>query len=102
MKKIINGKRYDTETAAKLAIDYSEKSKTDFSYWQETLYQKKTGEYFLHGEGGPMTKYSVWIGENTFCGGEKIIPLTLDQARAWGENHMTVDEYTDIFGQITE
>ena len=32
MKKIINGKRYDTDTARELASD-SYSNYTDFSYW---------------------------------------------------------------------
>ncbi len=48
MKKIINGKRYDTETAKLIGSDgYSNPS--DFNYWSEDLYQKKTGEFFLYG-----------------------------------------------------
>ena len=73
MKKIINGKRYDTETA-NLCGNTSYSYRGDFHFWREELYQKRTGEFFLYGEGGPMTKYSVSTGQNTWSGGEKIIP----------------------------
>ena len=52
MKQIINGKKYDTETAERLACEDAGLPVNDFAYWCEELYRKKTGEFFLHGEGG--------------------------------------------------
>lgn len=46
MKKIINGKMYNTETAEKLTSwEHSYRSQVD--WYEEMLYKKKTGEYFL-------------------------------------------------------
>lgn len=101
MKKIINGKRYDTDTAKKLASDWYS-NRTDFHYWEETLYRKNTGEYFLHGEGGPASKYAQSVGQNSWSGGEKIIPLSVENARKWAEDHLDGDEYEKIFGVIEE
>lgn len=95
MKKIINGKVYDTDKARELGIDGGGDS---FHSWSETLYQKRTGEFFLHGEGGPMTKYAVSIGQNQWSGGEKIIPLDVEAARQWAEEHLDADDYEEIFG----
>ena len=53
MKKIINGKVYDTEKAKQVAYYSSAGSWRDFQHYEETLYLKKTGEYFLFGEGAP-------------------------------------------------
>ena len=50
MKKIIKGKVYDTDTARELASWANGGNWRDFSHLEETLYRKKTGEYFLHGE----------------------------------------------------
>lgn len=97
MKKIINGKVYDTDTAHDMGSD-SYSNRRDFSYWSETLYQKRTGEFFLYGEGGPMSRYAETIGQNEWIGGEKIIPLSLAKARAWAEEHLSVDEYEQAFG----
>lgn len=48
MKKIINGKMYNTETAEKLTSwEHSYRSQVD--WYEEMLYKKKTGEYFLYG-----------------------------------------------------
>lgn len=101
MKKIINGRRYDTDTAKVMAEDsYSYPS--DFGYWCETLYRKNTGEFFLHGEGGAASKYAETIGQNQWRGGERIIPLTLDSAKKWAEEHLEVAEYEEIFGIVEE
>lgn len=71
MKKIINGKKYDTETANAVGAYANSGRWCDFTHYEETLYQKRTGEYFLHGEGGPMTKYAVAESQNCWTGGEK-------------------------------
>lgn len=97
MKKIVNGKVYDTEKARAMGSD-SYSSSGDFNHWSETLYQKRTGEFFLHGEGGPMTKYAVSIGQNSWSGGEKIIPLSMEAARKWVEDHLDAGDYEQIFG----
>lgn len=102
MKKIINGKKYDTETAKKIDCASSMYLKTSFSYWEESLYQKRNGEFFLYGEGGPSSKYSVHVSENEWYGGEKIIPLTEQEAKQWAEQHMSVNKYEEIFGEVEE
>ena len=101
MKKIINGKRYDTATAKKIG-DASHSNNRDFGYWYEELYQKKTGEFFLYGEGGPMSKYSRSTGQNEWAGGEEINPLTLGEAQEWGEKYLDADEYEEVFGRVEE
>lgn len=102
MKKIINGKKYDTETASKAGSWSNGGGWRDFSHFEEILYRKKTGEFFLYGEGGPMTKYAVSTGQNSWSGGERIIPLTYENARKWAEEHLDGDEYEEIFGEVTE
>ncbi len=97
MKKVINGRLYDTTTARCLGSD-SYSNRRDFHYWSEELYVKRTGEYFLYGEGGPLSKYSHSLGDNEWSGGEQIIPLSLDKARKWAEEHLSADEYEEAFG----
>lgn len=101
MKKIINGRLYDTETAEML-VDYSNHfSYRNFRYLEETLYQKSTGEYFLHGFGGPMTVYAEKL-ENGAISGQAIIPMTEAEAREWTETHASADQYIAIFGEVEE
>lgn len=101
MKKIINGKKYDTETATKIHEWWNGLACNDFRSKTEALYKKKTGEYFLHGEGGAMTRYAQSNG-NTSWGGSAIVPLTLEEAKTWAENQMNADDYESIFGEVTE
>lgn len=102
MKKIINGKVYSTETAECVAEYSNSGGWRDFSHYEEELYRKKTGEFFLHGQGGPMTRYAVSCGGNSWSGGEKIIPLRYEEAQKWAEGHLDADEYEEIFGEVVE
>ena len=102
MKKIINNKVYDTETAKELVSWSNMADYGNFSQFSETLYRKKTGEFFLCGEGGPMTKYAVAEGSNSWRGGSRIMPLSFQEAREWAEKHLDGDEYEQIFGEVTE
>lgn len=101
MKQIISGKLYNTETA-KLCGSDSYSNVSDFSHWSEELYRKKTGEFFLYGEGGPNSRYYRPCGQNEWCSGEKIIPMTEAEAREWAEKHLTAEEYIEIFGEPEE
>lgn len=101
MKKIIEGRLYDTEKAKELGCD-SYSSRRDFHYWVETLYQKRTGEFFVYGEGGPASKYAESVGLNEWSGGERIMPLSYEEAQEWAENHLSGDEYIGIFGEPEE
>lgn len=102
MKKIIDGKLYNTETAKQLGSDSNPCGPRDFHYWHEELYQKRTGEFFLYGEGGPASKYSRSCGQNQWSGGEKIIPLSYQSAQKWAEDHLDADDYAAIFGDVSE
>ena len=95
MKKIINNKVYDTDKATLLGTDGGGDG---FSRWHEELYQKRTGEFFLYGEGGPMTRYAVSRGQNSWGSGERIIPMSMESARKWAEDHLDADAYEEIFG----
>ncbi len=102
MKKIISGKVYDTDTAKELGSWCNAGSWRDFNHMEETLYRKKTGEFFLHGEGGPMTKYAQAVEQNSWSGGSRIMPMTFAEAREWAETHLDADEYEAIFGAVSE
>lgn len=102
MRKIINGKKYDTETAEQLASYWNELSTRDFRHMTEKLFRKKTGEYFLYGEGGPLSKYATSCGGSGFIGGEDIVPLPEQEAKEWAEKHLGCDEYEAIFGEVEE
>lgn len=102
MKKIINGKRYDTVTAQELNFWHNMDDYRNFNYCKETLYRKRTGEFFLHGEGNAASKYAESVGQNCWGSGEEIIPLTEENARRWAEEHLSGEEYEEIFGEVSE
>ena len=96
MKKIINNKVYDTEKAAKVGED-SENYPSDFSYVEEVLYRKRTGEYFLYGYGPAASRSAERVGSSGWGSGERIMPLSYEQARQWAEDHMEADDYMAEF-----
>ena len=101
MRKIINGRLYDTDTASKVG-EYSYGYVGNFNYFCEALYCKRTGEYFIYGVGGAMSKYAESCGQNQWQGGSSIIPIGQDYARIWAENHLDADEYVAEFGMPEE
>ena len=102
MKKIINGKLYDTDTAKEVFAISCGNGPSDFHYYAEQLYRKRTGEYFLYGHGGPMSRYAESCGQNQWTGGERIDPMSYDNARRWAEENMDADDYQEEFGPVSE
>lgn len=102
MRRIIHRKMYDTDTATCLGRYDNGYGRGDFNYIEESLYRKKSGELFLHGIGGAMTGYSKRCGQNSWKGGEEIIPLSETGAKKWAEKRISADEYETIFGKVEE
>lgn len=102
MKKIINGRMYDTNTANGVGEWESSYGYTDFHWYQEKLFRKRTGEYFLYGEGNAASPYRRAVEQNCWTGSEDIKPLTVEEARIWAEEHLTADEYETEFGEVSE
>lgn len=100
MNKIINGSRYDTEKAKEVGR-WNNGEYGGFDYASETLYQTKSGKFFLHGEGGPRSHYGEWHG-NTGSASEKIMPFSIEEARVWAEKNLKADAVEAIFGVIEE
>ena len=98
MKKIINGKLYDT--------DRSEEVTTvtlvgPYNSWEmyEHLYKKSTGEFFIErdfaGDGDCVEEFE-WVLEHRFE------PLSEAQAKVWVEKYCDADIYINLFGEPTE
>lgn len=102
MKKIINGRVYDTDTAKELGSWDNGLGSGDFAVEIETLYRKRTGEYFIYGWGGPASRYARQVGQSAWAAGERIMPLSYDDAREWAESHLEADDYIAIFGDPGE
>ena len=100
MKKIIDGRLYNTDTARCIG-ERSCYAPGDYHHFSESLYQKTTGEFFLHGEGGPLSPYAVTEG-STSSSGRAIVPLSLTEAEDWISNYLGAEVYISLFGEPAE
>ena len=105
MKKIINGKRYDTDVANTIVevsnLGHGADSTRDFRWWEATLYvTPRSHTFFIAGEGGPMSRFSQSTGQNSWSGGSDIIPLSQREALEWLEDNQR-DISDDDFDTIT-
>lgn len=101
MKKIIGGKMYNTDTATMVG-EHTESYPGEFDWVCETLYRKKTGEYFIHGEGHAASRYAEPAALGGWAPGERIMPYSYEQARKWAEENLDADEYQAEFGEVFE
>mgnify|MGYP003656377163 CR=1 FL=1 len=101
MKKTINRKTYNTETATAIAGRSASLPRSDFGHWEATLYRTAKGAYFLHGKGGATSEYADHIG-HLRRGGSDIIPKTGAEALAWCEEHECQDAIDTHFAALIE
>lgn len=101
MRKIIDGKVYNTETAECLGFWSNHLSITDFRYCKESLYRTRKGRYFIYGEGGAMSCYAEQCGD-MWGDGADIRVVSEKEAREWAERHFDADEYENAFGEVEE
>lgn len=100
VRKIIYGRAYDTDTATEVATWDDDPMDEDL-HLTETLYRKRTGEYFIYGRGGAQTVYSKLV-RNVWEPGHEFIPQTYEGAMAWAEEHMPAEAYEAEFGEVDE
>lgn len=93
MKKIINGKMYNTETAKKIASYISYKDKYG-AIIAEYLYKKTNGEYFLYDLDNTIASYRKLPGI--------FIPYSVEKAKKWLEENASADIYIQEFGEVEE
>lgn len=101
MKKIIQGRKYNTETAKPVG-EYEFDYPTSIHYYCETLFKKRNGEYFIYGEGGAGSKYSESRYGGNCAGSGRIVPMSYDNARDWAEENLDTEAYEAEFGEVSE
>lgn len=102
MNKVIRGKRYNTETAKLVGTwEANEPENSDFCE-KEELYQKRSGEFFLIGQGGAQTQYARFSMGGESKPGIELRPIEPEEASDWAEEHLTADEYEALFGPVAE
>ena len=94
-KKIINGRMYNTDTTEVLGSWDNGYPRGDFSFEEQTLHKKKTGEYFVYASGGAQSNFGDCYGGHD-CSGEKFIPMSVEQAQQWSEEYLTVEKYVEM------
>jgi hypothetical protein len=110
MKKIINGLRYDSSNAIEIGsydnIGREASSQSDFRWWEATLYRTpRSGRYFLVGEGGAMSRFAQSAGQNSWSGGDDLIPMSKEEALEWAERYLdpeVIEVIEEHFGDLVE
>jgi hypothetical protein len=90
VKKVIEGKLFDTEKATRVA-GYSYGEAGDFDRMEQELYVTRQGNWFLAGDGGPSSAYSRQVARNRWSGSEDIKAMSADDALGWLEEHNKSD-----------
>ena len=80
MKKVIDGKLYNTDTADLIAEDDNGRPDNDVHHFRQELYKTKKGAWFVFREGGAMSAMQKRAGSNNFTGSEDIEALAEDEA----------------------
>ena len=99
MKKIINGRRYDTDKATMVATIESRLPYTDFHYYEELLYRSPRGGWFLVGAGGALSR---WGGGFNGGAGTSIVPLSDAETKQWLESAEETHAIEEYFGDSIE
>ncbi len=101
MKKIINNKLYNTDTAESLGQkEWGEP--TDFYYIFESLYRTSKGNFFLYRKVGAGSEFAKPIGNNSWVPREDIETLDKEQTRNWAIDYLEQSKFEEIFGVIEE
>jgi hypothetical protein len=101
MKKIINGFRYNTETAILIGkAGTFNLGMSDFNYWQAGLYKtKRSNNYFMAGEGHAMTRFADHSGGSSGWG-RKLIPMTREEAFKWAQEFLDTEDIEKEFSDM--
>lgn len=102
MRKIIYGKKYDTETAKEICCYENTGDIGNFNYDAYTLYLKKTGEFFFLHESYGYNEI-LTVGQFRRKGfiditKDEVIDCPEDFVAAYG----SVEQYEELFGEVSE
>ena len=89
MKKVIKGKKLDTQTAKIVGTAMIDDDKDIV----ETLYRTKSATYFIHNVYSKSTTGKLEVGEDIYL-------VSADEAKMWAKKWLTQSEYDSFFGDI--
>lgn len=98
MKKVINGKVYDTNTATQIAY-WESGSKTSPSWYEEMLFRKRNGELFIFGHGYAASPYAQRYPDGNLGAGSVIRPVSWEDAKLWAEDKLDDVDFDKLFGE---
>lgn len=87
MKKIVQGKQLNTDTAKIVGVAMIDEEKDIV----EALYQTKSGAYFIHNVYRKSTTGKLETVEDIYI-------ITADEAKEWAKKWLTSSEYDGWFG----
>lgn len=104
MRKIIDGRTYDTATADKLC-EISDVGQTfpssDYRWERTSLYRSPKGRFFIAGSSGPLARWAIPVrGGKGEGSGLKLIDES--EARTLIEQHADHATYVTAFGEPDE
>lgn len=101
MKRVIDRKTYNTDTAIMICCTSNEYCISDFKFETSDLYVTKKGSYFIAGRGGPMSRFARGVFGGR-VGGNGIIPISREDALAECEKHGSTDDIEEFFADMLE
>jgi hypothetical protein len=103
MRKVIDGKVYDTETAEEICnVSGNISDRGKFNYDETRLYRTRKGQFFISGHGGPRSRWAVSTGQGSWSGGDGLRLVDESDARSMVEHHGRPALYAEVFGEPEE
>jgi len=99
MKKVIDGKTYNTDTAMFICETGNALPNSDFKWEISSLYKTKKGAFFIAGAGGALSRFPTITG-NRKTEGRGLILLTNEEALELFEKHGKAKNTKEFFDDI--
>jgi hypothetical protein len=99
MKRILDGRIYDTETATRVCELPCSAPFGDFEWHETALYRSPRGTFFVAGRGGAASMWRQPCEDGWWSGGAGIEVITEAEARACADDaRVEPDAYEEVFG----
>ncbi len=103
MKKIIDGRLYNTETAKRIVQLCCSAYRGDFAYHATYLYKSPKGQFFVAGSGNAASMWASDCGGGTRGPGEGMRLVDADEARQIMEaNGCSADDFAAVGLSVEE
>jgi hypothetical protein len=104
MRRVIDRKIYDTETAEEIAdVSAPCNDSGDFAYEETHLYRTKNGRWFIAGNGGPASRWRRFDGNGMWGSGQGLQPLdvheVVDLLERRGLSAMIEKHFADLLSE---